>query len=1141
MATTRQSTLLVNQDWTKLYQAFREADFQSYDFQTLRKAMIDYLRTYYPEDFNDFIESSEYVALIDLIAFLGQSLAFRTDLNARENFIDTAERRDSVLKLARLISYSPKRNSTASGFLKVNSVSTTESLYDSNGTNLTNLVIKWNDSTNINWLEQFTAIVSAALGNNQAVGKPTASKVINGITHDEYHINLIPTTLPVYKFDATIENTSMPFEIVSATTAGQEYVYEIPVRPTRTMGILYKNDNLGNDSVNTGFFLFFKQGQLGSQDFSLPESLPNRVVNINKDNINNSDVWLYGLDSSNQPSTEWANVPAVSGVNIIYNNGAARNSFQVNSRANDQIDLVFGDGAFAAIPQGNYRVYYRQSSGLTYKITPDEMQSISVPISYVSRAGRVETVTFNVSLQYTVANSVARETLDEIRAKAPQQYYTQNRMVTGEDYNSFPYTNFNSVSRVKAINRTSSGVSRYLDVVDATGKYSSTNIFAEDGYLYKENADSSISFTWTTTSDIIKVLRNQILPYVRGQELLHFYYANFFPASSRPDLTDLIWKSATLTSGNSTGYFVGSDGTTKQIGAGVSGQSKYITAGAMVIFEPAAGHYFDHNNEVKQLPSTGILPQNGSLVLYTAVDRLVGNGDTGIQSNGTGPVVLTNNIPNGASAVKVIPAFNNDFSNNFISSVAAQISAYRDFGIRYDYEIQDWVLIDNQNIALDDTFSLTHVGVTTGQNQDASWLIRFTASGLIYTVEIRGLNYLFESLKETKFYFDKSVKVFDPKTGLTVNDNVKILRANGDRNGAPYAQDILWHVYNQVAESDGYVDRSKILLTFADSDNDGIPDNPDIFDIVVGAPMMGAGSVAHLPFVYFKKIYTYGSFVKFVPYDGALVDSDWGTVADLLPHLNEYYEGQLWYMFKEDAFYVATDVTGTVQPVLTTDFVAKVGREGLYFQYRHNSPNYRRIDPSPNNIIDLYLLTKVYETDYRLWVMDTTGKISEPVAPSSEELRIQFNELEKYKSVSDALVYTSAKFKPLFGSKAAPQLQATFKVVKNPMVNLSDSEVKSQVLAFINAYFATSNWDFGETFYFSELAAYLHTNLAPAVASIIIVPNDVHYTYGSLQQITAAPDEILISCATVDDIDVIASITAAQMGLQNQSVNTSIT
>ena len=130
---TRQNSLLVTEDWKKIYQTFQEADFTSYDFETLRKSMIDYLRLYYPEDFNDFTESSEFIALIDLIAFMGQSLAFRTDINSRENFIDTAERRDSILKLARLISYNPKRNINSSGYLKSDSVSSTETLYDSNG------------------------------------------------------------------------------------------------------------------------------------------------------------------------------------------------------------------------------------------------------------------------------------------------------------------------------------------------------------------------------------------------------------------------------------------------------------------------------------------------------------------------------------------------------------------------------------------------------------------------------------------------------------------------------------------------------------------------------------------------------------------------------------------------------------------------------------------------------------------------------------------------------------------------------------------------------------------------------------------------------------------------------------------------
>ena len=63
----RQKTLFLAEDWTKIYQSFRNANFDSYDFDTIRRAMIDYIQLYYPEDFNDFIESSEYIALIDLI------------------------------------------------------------------------------------------------------------------------------------------------------------------------------------------------------------------------------------------------------------------------------------------------------------------------------------------------------------------------------------------------------------------------------------------------------------------------------------------------------------------------------------------------------------------------------------------------------------------------------------------------------------------------------------------------------------------------------------------------------------------------------------------------------------------------------------------------------------------------------------------------------------------------------------------------------------------------------------------------------------------------------------------------------------------------------------------------------------------
>ena len=54
-----------------------------------------------------------------------------------------------------------------------------------------------------------------------------------------------------------------------------------------------------------------------------------------------------------------------------------------------------------------------------------------------------------------------------------------------------------------------------------------------------------------------------------------------------------------------------------------------------------------------------------------------------------------------------------------------------------------------------------------------------------------------------------------------------------------------------------------------------------------------------------------------------------------------------------------------------------------------------------------------------------------------------------------------------------------FKVVKNNSTLISDTEIKEKVVTAINFYFSIENWDFRDTFYFSELAAYPYNELSP--------------------------------------------------------------
>ena len=377
MATTeRQNRLLVAEDWRKIYQAFHQADFKSYDFETLRRTMVAYLRENYPDDFNDFVESSEYVALIDLIAYVAQALSFRVDLNARENFLETAGRRNSILRLARLISYNAKRNQPATGLLKIDSMSTTQDVNDSTGTNLANQNIIWNDSANSNYREQFIAILNAANQTGQLFGSPRDSATVGGISTEVYTLSSNQIDLPIYKFTKTIGGTMRSFEITSSSIADSNSIYEESPIPGSGLTYTYRTDGSGDSSNNTGFFFLFKQGVSENTGFTVDTAITNYVRSISASNINNTDVWLYKLDQFGQLFEQWKQVPSLSGNNAIYNSLAKteRNIYNVVTKANDAIDLVFGDGNFSNLPLGTFRLYYRTSDNAKYIIQPQQKQ-----------------------------------------------------------------------------------------------------------------------------------------------------------------------------------------------------------------------------------------------------------------------------------------------------------------------------------------------------------------------------------------------------------------------------------------------------------------------------------------------------------------------------------------------------------------------------------------------------------------------------------------------------------------------------------------------------------------------------------------------------------------------------------------------
>jgi hypothetical protein len=240
----------------------------------------------------------------------------------------------------------------------------------------------------------------------------------------------------------------------------------------------------------------------------------------------------------------------------------------------------------------------------------------------------------------------------------------------------------------------------------------------------------------------------------------------------------------------------------------------------------------------------------------------------------------------------------------------------------------------------------------------------------------------------------------------------------------------------------------------------------------------------------------------------------------------------VYYAVLESKFYKSVNDTTSaniVNLVLLSDYLVKTGRQGLYFQYKHISGETTRVDPGTTNIIDLYLLTQAYYVQYQNWIKDTTGVITEPERPTINDLTDTYPNINEYKMLSDSVILNSARFKPLFGAKAAPQLQATIKVIKTSTTTASDSEIRTAVLNQMNTYFSIDNWTFGDTFYFSELSAYLHNQIGDLVSSVILVPNDPTLTFGDLYEIRSAPYEIFANAAQASDIVIITALTPNEL------------
>lgn len=1065
----RQRNLFAAEDFSVLYDTFKQSNFFAYDYDTIRNAMVEYIRNNYPENFNDWIRSSEFVSLIELMAFLGHNLAFRTDLAVRENYLSTAERRESVLKIADFLGYTPARSYPATGFLKIKSIKTTQNVFDVSGKSLKNRTINFLDNNSSTSYQNFLLIMNEILSQSNTFGNPFNTDFVNGIKTELYRLNNVRSDRLVFPFRANVNGAQQNFEIYNIDMQ-DGIISEKAPNPINAFNIIYKNDNQGLASPNTGFFFGFKQGTLQSGDYIADNPISNLALDILQTNINDIDVWVQEIGSNGLVKYDWKKVDRVNGLSEIFNpNSNDKKMFSVTTLDNDSISINFGDGEFAEIPRGTLKIWYRSGNNQTYVLNPDDVGVLNISINYFGSDSNQYTATFTLELDEPVTNAATRESIENIKQKAGRVFSTQDRMITADDYTIYPVTVSSNILKIKSVNRTHSGHSRFIDFNDPTAQYQSVNLMNQDGYVYTENVLKRIAAPIDNNLSNTQIFDTFISDILSDPETINFYYKNY-PVVEKTEFeqfNNYVWQQVTTGPNSSSGYFtLTQSNITSVIRTGAA--SEYST---MRTIKPNAILEFTDSD--------------GNDPIWTRVISVYGDGlglddasgfPTGLDNKNRGSIVLNKVIPDDYVLNRAFPSFPTKFSNNEKQNIISSLFDKVSFGLRFDHINTSWSIIDSSNLeiispSIEDTFSLQNSGNMENSNKDSSWIVRFEYGGDRWNILIRNYRIVFGSENSVRFFDQTSNFKIDAETKKPQLDKVIILSSNSDlTTGLGIKENIELSSYRNYIENSGYVDNRKIILTLADANNDNYPDDPVSFKSFVQNSQIGIGTIND--------------------------EGNEFTVYD--PNSQKYYEG----------------------------------RSGVYFNWIKTADTNVRIDPSKTNIIDTFVITSGYDNIFRNWLAYDRKIQTKPLPPTSSELAQQFSNISNKKSISDTVIYRSGKYKIIFGNMADIEYQATFRVVKSTGTILNDGEIKSLVIENIRTFFNINNWEFGETFYFTELAAYIHRNMSGIISSIVIVPKQESSVFGNLFQLTPEINELFIPDVTLDDIDIVTSFTEQNLRLK---------
>ena len=522
----------------------RDISYLGKDFEAFRNNLIEYSKTYFPNTYNDFNETSPGMMFIEMASYIGDVLGYYTDASLKESLIQYAGEEKNVFALANLLGYKPKSTapavttlsvyqlckSDAAGqvdtryLLRINSGLTVKSTSNGDITFRTVENLDFNDPT-----DREISVYSV----NEITNNPDyflIKKQIQAISATETNVTKTFGSAEAFS-SIMLENTNV-ISIESVTDEDGNKYYEVPYLAQETIYIDYPNVEQNDPDL-------YQFRDTVPYLLKLLKTSRRFTTKVNDDFT--TSIHFGGGDSS---LSDELIIPNIKNVGLGLNSSIDR-----IGESYDPTNFLKTKTYGQAPANTTITVNYLIGGGIGSNVSQGDLTSISGIVfddSSVTTSDLDETILTFVKNSVAVENEIPAkggrgvDTIEEIRESALANFASQNRAVTAKDYQvralAMP-SKFGSIAKVFAIGDNSLNSNSPESILNSTDNLDEFTNIVKTISTYAISQGGNLP----STTEIKDIVRSFVQKTTQNTELVNPFAINLYTLGydSNGNLTNL--------------------------------------------------------------------------------------------------------------------------------------------------------------------------------------------------------------------------------------------------------------------------------------------------------------------------------------------------------------------------------------------------------------------------------------------------------------------------------------------------------------------------------------------------------------------------------------------------------------------------